>query len=924
MRKYIWFLSSVIFISLSCSRTIDIAEIKCDQKINPTGIGKTPKFSWIMTSEERNQSQTAYQIIVSDEENTLRKNEGNHWNSGKVESDQSLSIPYEGMPLEAGKTYFWKVKIWDKEGGESSWSETGTFITALFDSTDWSGAKWIGYEELADSLYLVPGVSPWFSSAKGKAELRAVVPLFRKEFSIAKNVKSALIFITGLGQYKAFMNGNQISDDFLSPGWTDYSKTCLYNTYDVTDYIRPGENAIGVMVGNGFHNINNERYKKLLMTYGNPKMIAVLKITYTDGTHESILSDASWKTSPSPITYSCIYSGEDYDATLEQPGWDIPSFDASSWKEALLVRPPHGRLEAEITHPVKVNEIFRVDTVMKLAEDTFTFDFGQNAAGIIRVKVKGKKGQTITIRPGELLFENNRINQKSTGSPYYWKYTLKGEEEEFYQPWFTFYGFRYVQIENAVPTGEPNNNGVPEIINIQHLHTYNSTPRVGDFKCSNELFNKVSRLILYAIQSNTQSMMIDCPHREKLGWLEQSYLMGGSVHYNFDIYNIYQKMIKDMGYSQEDNGLIPSTAPEYVYFGYGFTDSPEWGSAGIILPWLIYKWYGDTNVMQEAWPMMTRYIQYLGTRAEDHILSYGLGDWYDLGPNKPGVAQLTPKGVTATATYYYDAILMSRMARLMKKSEEADNFMQLAEEIKAAFNEKYYDADRKVYATGSQTSMAMPLCLGLVPEQDREAVLHNMVDSIQNNDKALTAGDIGFHYLVEALTFGGESQLFYEMNNRDDVPGYGFQIRKGATSLTESWQALPVVSNNHMMLGHIMEWFYKGLCGIQQADSSIAYKYPVIKPSFVGDITSAKASFMSPYGEIVSSWERKSGFTTIKVGIPVNTKAIVYLPTENEKVITEGGKLLNKVNDVKIVGIEDGYTLVGVGSGNYEFKVVDN
>ena len=926
MRRFRWLLVLVAILTISCTRSVEVFEIKCNQKINPTGVGKTPQFSWILTSEKKNQLQTAYQIIVSGDEASFRNDKENLWNSGKVESNQSLSVPYAGKPLEAGKPYFWKVKIWDKGGGASAWSETGKFITALYDSTDWNGAKWIGYEDIPDSLILVPGVSPWGKNVKKLALRRPVVPLFREEFKADKNIKDAYLFISGLGHYKAFINGQQISDDFLSPGWSDYQKTCLYNTYDITENINRGNNAIGVIVGNGLYNVNNERYRKMLVTFGMPKMICKIKIEYNDGSEKVIVSDVDWKTAPSPITYTSMYGGENYDATLVQTGWDQPDFNDQDWENVILPKHPGGVLKPEVTYPILANEKFGPKEYFEIAKDTFLYDFGQNASGIVKVKVKGEKGQTIRLLPGELKYEDNRINQKATGSPYYYEYTLRGDEEEIYQPFFTYYGLRYIQVENAVPADVDNPDSKPEILDIELLHTYNSAPRVGSFTCSNDLFNRIDKLILYAIQSNFQSVLTDCPHREKLGWLEQTYLMGGSVHYNFDVYHLYKKLVNDMVDSQKDDGMIPTMAPTLIYFGFGigFDDTPEWGSAGIILPWMIYKWYGDRSVMEDAWPMMNDYIQYLKSKSENYILSYGLGDWYDMGPERSGYPQLTPMGVTATATFYYDVSLMADMAGLMDKTDEKEQLLLLADSIKQAFNGKFYNQQAKVYATGSQTSMAVPLCLDLTPEEDRAAVLKNLVDSINANGKKLTAGDIGFHYLVEALTLGSESQLFYEMNNRDDVPGYGYQLKKGATSLTESWNAAEIVSNNHLMLGHIMEWFYKGLCGIQQADSSIAYKYPVIKPSFVGDITSAKGCYFSPYGAISSEWELESGYTTMKVEIPVNTKAIIYLPTENEKVVTEDGKLLNQVDNVTVLGIEDGCVLVEVGSGKYEFKIVMN
>ena len=900
---------------------IEITDLRCNFKDNPAGIGIKPHFSWILHSSERNQFQSAYYVLLSDDSLLLNKNTVNIWDTKKVISEQSINILYDGKALEPGKEYFWKVKAWDKDGDESSWSSSSQFVTGLFERKDWSGARWIGYEEIPDSLILVPGVHPWGNDVKNLALRRAIVPLFRKEFNINGEIKSAYLFISGLGHYKANINGRKVSDDFLSPGWTDYQKTCLYNTYDITGHLIRGENAIGVIVGNGFHNNNNERYRKLLIAYGMPKMIALINITYEDGTSENIVSGTDWKTTPSPVTYSSIYGGEDYDARLEQPVWDMAGFNDQSWQNALSVKDPGGILVPEITSPVRIMESFMPEKTYKSGEDTLLYDFGQNASGIIQVNVKGQEGQKIRLVPGELIDKDKSINQRATGRPFYFEYTLKGDSTEIWQPMFTYYGFRYVQVEGATMASGSITGNKPEILELKLLHTFNSTSRAGNFSCSSELFNSINKLILYAIQSNIQSVVTDCPHREKLGWLEQTYLMGGSIHYNFDIYNLYMKLVNDMMDSQTDEGLIPGIAPEFVLFENGFLDSPEWGSAGIILPWLIYKWYGDISAMEKAWPMMLKYIGYLGSKADDHILSHGLGDWYDLGPGRPGVAQLTPKELTATAIYYYDVNLMASMAAILKHTQNEQHLVKLANEIQVAFNKKFFNTVTKIYSTGSQTAMAMPLCVGLVNEDDRNGVFKNLIYIINENGKALTAGDVGFHFLVETLTQGGASELVYEMNNRDDVPGYGYQLKKGATALTESWAALESVSNNHLMLGHVMEWFYKGLCGIKQEGSSVAYKKTVINPSIVGDFTQVKGIYKSPYGIIKSEWKRNSRVLIMNITIPVNVTARIYIPATDPDSIFESRKPLKDVKDIKFEVIENDRLILETGSGNYRFEV---
>ena len=369
------------------------------------------------------------------------------------------------------------------------------------------------------------------------------------------------------------------------------------------------------------------------------------------------------------------------------------------------------------------------------------------------------------------------------------------------------------------------------------------------------MLNRIHRLIDYAIKSNMQSVLTDCPHREKLGWLEQTYLMGNGVHFRFDIAQLYRKQVSDMIDAQTAEGLVPDIAPEYVEFLGGFRDSPEWGSAAVILPYLLWKWTGDTRIIETAWPMMFDYARYLEKKSSGHILNYGLGDWFDLGPKSPGVSQLTPVALTATAIYYHDVNLLAEMAAVTGKPEK-EMLEKWAENIRTAFNSRFFDRERRVYSTGSQTAMSMPLCVGIVDPPSREKVFTNLVDSIVAGNKALTAGDVGFHFLIEALTRGGASDLIFDMINRDDVPGYGYQLKKGATALTESWPALENVSNNHLMLGHVMEWFYAGLGGIGQAPASSGYREIEIRPEIPGDLTFVNTSFHSLPGWIRSNWKK--------------------------------------------------------------------
>ncbi len=777
----------------------------------------------------------------------------------------------------------------------------------------WAGAEWIAYEHLPDSMKIVPGVHGNGNSLGDKGLKRSVVPIFRKEFSVKKELKNATIDITGLGHYELYVNGKKVGDRFLSPGWTAYRKHILYNTFDITEYLKKGGNVIGAIVGNGFFNINRERYRKLVIAYGYPMLKFNLTLIYTDGSVKNVVSDRrTCKVTPSPVTFSSIYGGEDYDARMEQNGWDKPGFDDSAWNDPVVITDTFGKLMPETDYPLKVMKEFCVKKALTSKTGRTVYDFGQNTSGIIALKVKGKRGTKVVIRPGELLEEDGNVSQRSSGKPYILSYTLKGDGVESWQPRFTYYGFRYADVEIIDPDGET------ALTDIRMLHTRNSSPVAGHFVCSDTLFNKIFELINWGIKSNMASVMTDCPHREKLGWLEQTYLIGPSINYNFTTLRLYRKIVGDMMYSQLENGLVPDIAPEYVPFKGGFRDSPEWGSASVVIPWQLYKWYGDEETMKKAYPMMKRYVDYLHGKSKDNILDYGLGDWFDLGPKRPGVAQLTPVALTATAIYYYDVTILAKAAKLTRQEADEKYYTELAEEVKRSFQKKFFDEKTAACSTGSQTAYAMPLYVGLIPDEYQEKVLNNLVDSIKKNDYALTSGDIGYRFLVSVLSRNGKADILYKMNDRTDRPGYGYQLMKGATALTESWAALPYLSNDHMMLGHLMEWFYSGLAGIKQADNSIAFKDIVIAPTPVGDIRQVKCLYRSASGIIISNWHIEDEAFVMQIAIPDGTKGRVEIPRsiKYKKCMVFNKSIGKKVKpDIK----DDSFML---GPGEYRIDVI--
>jgi len=623
---------------------------------------------------------------------------------------------------------------------------------------------------------------------------------------------------------------------------------------------------------------------------------------------------------PGPIVLSSTYGGEDYDARREAKDWDMPGFDDAGWRPALEVSGPGGVLTSQQIPPIRVLHVYEPVKQTEPEPGILVYDLGQNFSGWPQITVSGPAGTTLKLIPGELLDSSGLVTQRSSGGPAYFSYTLKGNGEETWHPRFSYYGFRYLQVEGA--TGKvADDSGKPVILAMEGQFVHSSAPAVGTFSTSDDLFNRIHALIDAAIRSNTQSVLTDCPHREKLGWLEESHLLGAAIMYNFEVSRLYQKIAHDMSDSQLPNGLVPDIAPEYVTFDKGFRDSPEWGSAAVLDPWIAYHFYGDQQMLREHYDVMRRYVDYLSGRAQNGIISYGLGDWYDIGPGRPGESKLTSRGVTATAIYYLDLTVLKKVATLLGHEKDAQKYRDLAETVRKQFNARLFHADTSEYDTGSQTANAMPLAVGLVSENRRAAVLENLVRDIRRHNNHVTAGDVGFHFVVQALTEGGRSDVLYDMLRRTDSPSYGYQLAQGATTLTEAWDTDPRSSQNHFMLGHAEEWFYRGLAGIDFDLSRPVPEQIQIRPAAVGNIQSAQASYKSALGTIVSKWKRHGQTLQVEVTIPPNALARVYIPAKQATSVRENGKVLKHANGLTLLQAAPGQVICELDSGTYHFEV---
>lgn len=916
LNRMISILSLVTLVSCTSGSILSVDNLQCEQIDNPLGIDVlNPSLSWKVYSDDTDVTQVAYRVLVSESMEVLKNDKGSCWDSGKVASSNSIQVSYAGVPLQASKTYYWKIKIWDNKGRESEWSDIAYWKMGLLSSVDWGNAKWIAFEDEQKEKRVVPGIH--FGGPDELGNMKNVLPYFRKEFKVKKGLKSATAYVSGLGHFEMSLNGRKVGNHFLDPGWTNYDKYALYLTFDLLPYLVKGDNACGITLGNGFYHTPRERYRKCTVSYGMPKTICKILLEYKDGIKEEVVTDQSWKCAPSPIIFSSIYGGEDYDARLEQEGWNASNFDDKDWKNALLTSGPPS-LYCQTSTPLAVMDTLLVRERFISETGRWIYDLGQNFSGFVRLKIKAKKGQTIRIWPAELLDDNKDITQVASGGPFYFEYTASGKEDgEWWQPMFTYYGFRYVMLDNVIPEGNDNPNNLPVMQFLEGLHTRNTAPTVGTFTCSNELFNRIFKLIDWSVKNNMASVMTDCPHREKLGWLEEAHLMGNSIHYTYNISRLYAKMIKDMHAAQLSDGLVPSIAPEYVVFEGGFRDSPEYGSAYIMLPWYMYKWYSDKRPIIENYEGMKKYVSYLSSKADNHIVSHGLGDWFDLGPNSPGVSQLTSIAATATATYYNNVCIMAKVAHLIGKKEDAQYYQSLAEDIRSTYNRRFFNPVTKQYDTGSQTANAMAVYMGIVEPADKDAVIKNIMNDLKVRNYNQSSGEIGFRFLLDVLEQAGESEAIFMMNNRDDVPGYGYQLAKGATALTESWAALRYVSNNHCMFGHLMEWFYSGIGGIYQSENSVAYKDIIIQPEPVGDLRYARTTYENKYGIIVSDWKEEGKTFYLHVEIPTNTTGTVYFPYKQIKRLTKNGI---DIKDGVVLGEKD-RPCVHLGSGKYDFVV---
>ncbi|RZL63498.1 MAG: alpha-rhamnosidase [Pedobacter sp.] len=889
------------------AKQVSLQNTTCEMLVNPMGIDVLkPRFAWHIIAEERNVMQTAYQILVASSAEKLNANEGDIWDSGKVNSEESIHVRYNGKQLTSRLRCFWKVKVWTT-AGQSDWSANNTFSMGLLYYKDWPKG-WIGFDK----------AFPWDNI---KTDSRLSARYYRKEFQSTKQIKYATASIIGLGLYELFINGKKVGNDVLTPTATDYTKNVKYNTYDVTEQLKSGKNAVAAILGNGrfFAMRQNEKPYKI-KTFGFPKMLMNINIVYTDGTTANIDTDDSWKgTADGPIRTNNEYDGEEYDATKEFTGWNNVGFDDSKWQKAEFVQEPTGVIEAQMNENMKVMNTLKPVSIKKLTGGRYILDMGQNMVGWLQLNVKGKKGQQIKLRFAESLQDNGELftanlrNAKCTDL-----YTLRGTEQETWEPTFTYRGFRYVELSGYTYQ--------PSLADFTGKMIYDNIKTVGTFETSDALTNQIFKNAWWGIAGNYKGIPVDCPQRnERQPWLGDRGAVAFGESFVFDNGRFYTKWLQDIRNSQKEDGAIPDVAPAFWRY---YSDNMTWPGTILLTTEMVYKQTGDINAVRDNYPAMKKWLSYMKDRyMKDYILTKdSYGDWcmppvtIEAGRGKSADKKY-PSELISTAYYYYFTQLMIQFAKASGNDNDITTYQDLGNKIKDAFNAKYYN-EQGYYATNLLTDNIIPLYFGMVPDKNVDKVFKNICYTVEVTNKGhLSNGLVGIQWLMRCLNDYGRPDLAYTVATKKTYPSWGYMVENGATTIWELWNgntADPKMnSQNHvMMLGDLLTWYYENLAGIKSADA--AFKKIAMKPEMIAGLNTVNASYNSVYGLIKSNYNNTAKQFNWKVTIPANTTAIVYLPTKQGDVVSEQ---LSNIKDLKFIKNENGRAVYEIGSGNYEFIV---
>lgn len=893
--KRILFLTIFQLSFLQCFSQLSVTNLLCENLSNPVGIDAThPRFSWQLVSDKRNVLQIGYEIKVTSDTEIV-------WASDIVNSDKSIMVSYEGKKLESGKKYSWQVRVRNNFGNKSPWSETSTFQMALLNPSDWK-AKWI-----------IPGYAE---------DSTRPSPLFRKEFNMNKKVVAATAFITAHGLYEAQINGQRIGDAYLTPGWTSYKKRLQYQTYNVTNLLQKGVNTIGVTLGNGWYRgvigftDNSNVYGKDIA------LLFQLNITYSDGSTESIVSDGSWTSSTGSILYSDIYNGEMIDARKEQKDWALAGFKDSKWCLVGVMDFSKDNLLATQNELVKKHETFKPIKIITTPKGEKVIDFGQNLVGWVIIKVKGNAGDTITLSHAEVLDKSGDFYTENLRSAKAQDiYILKDNEEKFFEPHFTWQGFRFVKVEGI--NGDLN----PE--NFIAVAIYSDMKPTGEFSSSNSMVNQLQHNIQWGQKGNFLDIPSDCPQRdERLGWTGDAQVFSRTASFNMNVNNFFAKWLKDLSADQE-NGVMPYVIPNV--FGSA-SSSAGWSDVCTIIPWNIYLAYGNKKILEDQYPSMKAYIESIRKNTKNDLWNTGFhfGDWcfYSPDDDTEGRAAVTDRYFIAQCFYANSTQLLINTAKVLGKKEDEETYTKLLKKIKDAFNKEYVTASGHL-VSGTQTAYVLALNFDMLPDSLRNQAAVRLIDNIRSYDYHLTTGFLGTPYLCHVLTRFGYTDVAYKLLLQQTYPSWLYPITMGATTIWERWdgqkpdstfEKAEMNSFNHYSYGAIGDWMYRQMVGIDTYDDGVGYKHIKIKPNIGGDFSFASASLQTYYGKVSNCWEIEKDKITMDVEIPANTTASVFIPTNDNNSIKVNEKLLSDQNEIRNSGIDNDYVVLNVGSGIYHFS----
>lgn len=827
--------------------------LKCDYLPNPLGIDALhPRLTWMLADDRQGAKQTAYRLVVGTDSMAVVQGKGNAWLTAKTPSAEQL-VTYQGKALQPYTRYFWRVDIWDKDGVAAP-SAVNSFETGVMRMTNWKGT--------------------WISDEQGYNVKPA--PYFRTTFNTGKKIKSARAYIAVAGLYELYLNGEKVGNHQLDPIYTRFDRRTMYVTYDVTSQVAAGKNAIGVLLGNGWYNHQSTAVWDFHLApwRARPAFCLDLRITYDDGTFETISSNEHWKTALSPVTLNSIYTAEHYDARLEQAGWNTNNFDDAKWKPAFARPVPSQNIVAQQVVPIRNVETLPSVSVKKFDNENYLFDIGRNVSGVSRITVSGKAGTVIHLKHGERLKKDGHVDLSNIDLHYrptddkdpfqVDEFILSGKGNETFMPKFNYKGFQYVEVTSSEPIEL-----TKESLTGYFMHS--DVPAVGKLSTSNPTTDKIWYATNNSYLSNLFGYPTDCPQREKNGWTGDAHIAIETGLYSFDAITVYEKWMADHRDEQQPNGVLPSIIPT-AGWGYEWGNGPDWTSTIALIPWTTYMFYGDKKILADNYENICRYVNHINDLYPTGLTSWGLGDWVP-------VKSVSPVEITSTAYYFADVNIAAKIARLLGKKDEAAKYTVLAAKIKTAFNDKYLDKQTGNYNKGLQTELAAPLYWGLVPDTYKARTAQLLAKRVEADNFHLDVGVLGGKAILNALSDNGHADVAWKIASQETYPSWGWWMVNGATSLYENWNidAKNDISLNHIMFGGIGAWLYRGIGGITPDERQPGFKNVILQPNFAATLSHYESEHTGPYGTIKAAWKREGQEVQYSVVIPANSTAELRL-----------------------------------------------